>query len=112
MPGAARAYTAQNIDWLVIGDENYGEGSARGVCTRVCVCVYVCVCVWVGGCGCGRGCWCVHVCVCVCRGKMCMGRVDACERTRMRADEYIPHPHGARLLFCGFSFTVFISSHG
>ena len=29
VPKVARAYKAQNLGWIVIGDENYGEGSSR-----------------------------------------------------------------------------------
>ncbi|KAJ3216692.1 aconitate hydratase [Dinochytrium kinnereticum] len=29
IPNVARAYKAQNLEWVVIGDFNYGEGSAR-----------------------------------------------------------------------------------
>merc|ERR1719285_1265635 len=29
VPDCARAYKAKNIPWVVIGDENYGEGSSR-----------------------------------------------------------------------------------
>ena len=29
VPKTARAYKAKNIPWVVIGDENYGEGSSR-----------------------------------------------------------------------------------
>ncbi|KAF0852978.1 mitochondrial aconitase (aconitate hydratase) [Andalucia godoyi] len=29
VPGTARAYKAKGIKWVVIGDENYGEGSSR-----------------------------------------------------------------------------------
>lgn len=29
VPAVARAYKAKNIGWLVVGDENYGEGSSR-----------------------------------------------------------------------------------
>ncbi|MPC14851.1 Aconitate hydratase, mitochondrial [Portunus trituberculatus] len=29
VPGTARAYKAQGINWCVIGDDNYGEGSSR-----------------------------------------------------------------------------------
>jgi len=29
VPDTARAYKAKGISWVVIGDENYGEGSSR-----------------------------------------------------------------------------------
>ncbi|KAG0083052.1 aconitate hydratase, partial [Podila epicladia] len=29
VPGVARDYKAKNVPWIVIGDENYGEGSSR-----------------------------------------------------------------------------------
>ncbi len=29
VPATARAYKAQNVGWIVIGEENYGEGSSR-----------------------------------------------------------------------------------
>lgn len=29
VPATARAYKAAGIKWVVIGDENYGEGSSR-----------------------------------------------------------------------------------
>lgn len=29
IPTVARYYKAHNIPWIVVGDENYGEGSAR-----------------------------------------------------------------------------------
>lgn len=29
VPGVARAYLAQKIGWIVVGEENYGEGSSR-----------------------------------------------------------------------------------
>ena len=29
VPAVARAYKAKNIGWIVVGDENYGEGSSR-----------------------------------------------------------------------------------
>ncbi len=29
MPDVARAYKAKGVAWVVIGDENYGEGSSR-----------------------------------------------------------------------------------
>ena len=29
VPEVARAYKAANLNWIIIGDENYGEGSAR-----------------------------------------------------------------------------------
>lgn len=29
VPDTARAYKAQGIQWVVFGDENYGEGSSR-----------------------------------------------------------------------------------
>ena len=29
VPEVARAYKAAGIDWVVVGDENYGEGSSR-----------------------------------------------------------------------------------
>ncbi|KXK49567.1 MAG: aconitase, partial [Chlorobi bacterium OLB5] len=29
VPNAARAYKAKNIPWVVVGEENYGEGSSR-----------------------------------------------------------------------------------
>ena len=29
VPGVARDYKAKGIEWVVVGDENYGEGSSR-----------------------------------------------------------------------------------
>ena len=29
VPNVARAYKAANVPWVVVGDENYGEGSSR-----------------------------------------------------------------------------------
>ena len=29
VPDTARAYKAAGIPWVVVGDENYGEGSSR-----------------------------------------------------------------------------------
>jgi aconitate hydratase len=29
VPAVARAYKAAGVNWVVIGDENYGEGSSR-----------------------------------------------------------------------------------
>jgi hypothetical protein len=29
VPQVARAYKAKGVNWVVIGDENYGEGSSR-----------------------------------------------------------------------------------
>lgn len=29
VPGTARAYKAAGVRWVVVGDENYGEGSSR-----------------------------------------------------------------------------------
>lgn len=29
VPGTARDYKAKGIEWVVVGDENYGEGSSR-----------------------------------------------------------------------------------
>merc|ERR1712151_422047 len=29
VPDVARYYKSKNVDWIIIGDENYGEGSSR-----------------------------------------------------------------------------------
>ena len=33
IPAVARGYKAAGMNWVVIGDENYGEGSARYMTT-------------------------------------------------------------------------------
>jgi hypothetical protein len=84
VPDVARAYKAKGVSWVVIADENYGEGS-RLVATRSSV-LHACVCACVRACvrACVPACVpaCVRACVLACLRACVPACLRACLRVR------------------------------